>query len=55
MLLQEGPVCIVGRFFFQGRVLRSRSGEGVGVGRGVIQGFWGWKFWQAFFGGEGVA
>ena len=47
MLLQEGPVCIVGRFFFQGGVLR--SGEGVGVGRGVIPGFWGWKFWQVFF------
>ena len=22
-------------------------------GRGVIPGFWGWKFWQVFFWGEG--
>ena len=21
----------------------------------MIPGFWGWKFWQVFFGGEGVA
>ena len=41
--------------FFKGGVLRSGEGVGVGWGRGVIPGFWGWKFWQVFFWGEGVA